>query len=227
MTDYCLTLLRVLLHLGRVGKDTITLKKITQCLPQNHQSKLGQTISELSQLGIIEKVNDAISIKRDRRDDVCRWLDPEPDPIIKSIKPIEDVIPKYLEKTPFLTTEGSHKVKGVIDKYAFHKSRIGSRITVYLVSDNHKKSTINLGSVYEQNSLYRRGLVGIDTTFGTKIFTKAMLNQLGHSIVGNRQPVKALIDIMIYDGFLIKIDEKHFMRTAKEIPSANGLLIEQ
>lgn len=228
MKDYYLTILRVMLYLGRVGKETIAVGQIIAVVPHIAINKINEAIMELVQLGFIDKTTeDRISIKRERRDDVCRLMDPEPDPIIKSIKPIEDIIPKSYDKTPFLITEGSHKVKGVIDKYAFHKNRTDSKIIVYLVSDNQKKSTIRLGSLLDRNSLYRRALLGIDSKFGTKVFTKAMMNQLGSSIVGNRQPTKALIDIMIFDGYLIAIDEKHFMRTPKEIPPANGLTIER
>jgi hypothetical protein len=209
-----------------VGKEFITIEKIISCFPPRYQSRVIPTVDELMKLGIIEKVNGGISIKRDRRDDVCRLMDPAPDPIIKSIKPIEDTIPKSFDKTPFLVTEGGHKVKGVIDKYAFHKNRFDSKIIVYLVSDNQKKSTIRLGSLSDRNSLYRRAILGIDSKFGTKVFTKAMMNQLGSDIVGNRQPTKALIDIMIYDGYVISIDDKHFMRTSKEVPPVNGLTIE-
>lgn len=228
MTDYCLTILRILLYLGRVGKDTITVSHLISFMPQKTAMKISNTIAELAHLGLIERTaEDRISIRRERRDDVCRLMDPEPDPIIKSIKPIEDTIPKSFEKTPFLVTEGGHKVKGVVDKYAFHKNRFDSKIIVYLVSDNQKKSTIRLGTLTDRNSLYRRALLRIDSTFGTKVFTKAMMNQLGSDIVGNRQPTKALIDIMIYDGYVIPIDDKHFMRTSKEAPPANGLTIER
>lgn len=227
MPDFCLTLLRILLHLGRVGKEFISIEKITSCFPPRYQSRVLPTINELIKLDIIEKLNGGIAIKRERRDDVCRLMDPEPDPIIKSIKPIEDTIPKSFNKTPFLVTEGGHKVKGVIDKYAFHKNKYDSKIVVYLVSDNQKKNTIHLGAVDENNSLYRNALIKIDEIFGTRVFTKADMNQLGQKIVGNRQPTKALIDIMIYDGFVIQIDEKHFMRTSKGVPPANGLIIER
>jgi hypothetical protein len=217
-----------MLHLGRVGKDTISIKKITVCIPQEQRPKVTATITELLKLEIIDKTpDDKISIRRERRDDVCRLLDPVPDPVIKSIKPIEETIPRSFENTPFLVTHGSHRVKGVIDTYAFHKSKSNSKIVVYLVSDNRKKSTINLGSIHHRNSLYRRGLLAVDTKFGTKVFTKAMMNQLGPSIVGNRQPTKALIDIMIYEGYLIQIDEKRFMRTPKPPPAEEGLVIER
>jgi hypothetical protein len=217
-----------MLHLGRVGKDTISIKKITMCIPQEQRSKVVSTVNELLKLEIIEKTaDDKISIRRERREDVCRLLDPVPDPVIKSIKPIEETIPRAFESTPFLVTEGSHQVKGVIDTYAFHKSKSDSKIVVYLVSDNRKKNTIHLGSIRHRNSLYRRGLLGIDAKFGTKVFTKAMMNQLGSAIVGNRQPTKALIDIMIHEGYLIQIDEKHFMRTPKQPPPEEGLIIER
>ena len=228
MTDYCLTMLRILFYLGRVGKETITVNKILSCMPVAVATRIRDTITDLVRLEFIEKTpDDRISIRRERRDDVCRLMDPEPDPAIKSIKPIEDTIPKSFDKTPFLVTEGGHKVKGVVDKYAFHKNKFDSSIIVYLVSDNQKKSTIKLGNLTDRTSLYRRALLGIDSKFGTNVFTKAMMNQLGSVIVGNRQPTKALIDIMIFDGYIIQIDDKHFMRTSKNAPLTNGLIIER
>lgn len=228
MVDESILILRVMLQLGRVGKDTISLKKLISCIPKEYRARFTPTFNDLLKLDIIEKTpEDNISIKRDRREDVCRLLDPVPDPAIKSIKPIEESISKGFEIEPFLVTHGSHSVKGVVDTYAFHRSKFDSRIVVYLVSDNRKKSTIHLGSIHQRHSLYRRSLLGIDENFQTKIFTKAMMNQLGPTIVGNRQPTKALIDIMIHEGYLIKTDEKHFMRTPKPPPPEEGLTIER
>ena len=228
MTNYNLTVLRVLLHLGRVGKDSITISNIVNCVPKRNSAKLKEAIDELTHHGFIDRVSyDRISIKRERRDDVCRLVDPEPDQIIKNIKPIEETMSNEYEKKPFLITTGGHKVKGVINKYTFHKSKHNSNIVVYLVSNNQKKSTIQLGSICDRNSLYRKALIGIDSKFGNQSFTKAMMNQLGSSIVGNRQPTKALIDIMIYEGYLIQTDSKYFVRAPKLIPEANGLIIER
>lgn len=227
MKNYALTVLRFLFYLGRVDKDSIRTKHLISCMPVGTTKKTRAAITELLRQGFIEKTaNDEISIRRERRKDVCKLMNPESDPVIRSMKPIEDIIPKSFAKTPFLITQGSHKVKGIIDKYAFYKNETTSEIIVYLVSDNQKKSTIRLGALADKNSLYRRALLGIDSTFGTKVFTKAMMNKLGSSIVGNRQPTKALIDIMIFDGYLISNDTKYFIRTSKKVLPANGLTVE-
>ena len=59
--------------------------------------------------------------------------------------------------------------------------------------------------------------------FGVLGFTKAQIRELGSNIVGNRQPVKALIDLLEYEGFIDKIDKKHYRRTEKKIPPSNGI----
>jgi len=115
-------------------------------------------------------------------------------------------------------------VKGVTDTYSFHKKRYDANyIVVFLVSNNQKKNTIHLGSIYDKNSLYRRALEGVDKKFANRVFTKAMMNELGKDIVGNRQPPKALIDIMRHEGYIIPIDEKHFQRTVKQIPQERSI----
>jgi len=227
VNEHYFSILRRLYLLRRIGENDIVLERILgPFAPSGDLMKAKQALDELVKLGLIikPKSRDRISINPEHYTDVIRLLDPEPDPAIKNIKPLEDAIPKTYHKVPFLTTAGSHRVKGTIDTYSFHRKRSDpDYIVVFLVSDNQKKSTIHLGSIYDLKSLYRKALLGIDKKFGGTIFTKAMMNDLGKEIVGNRQPPKALIDMMIFDGFVIPKDGKHFQRTVKEIPSAKSI----
>ena len=47
MTDYCLTILRVLLYLGRVGKNAIRVDHLVTFVPNRFTSKILSTITEL------------------------------------------------------------------------------------------------------------------------------------------------------------------------------------
>jgi len=228
VNDHYFAILRRLFILRRVGNNDIVLERVLGPFgPSGSMKKAKLAINELRKFGLVisPKSEDRISINPDRLEDVIRLLDPEPDPAIKNIKPLEDSIPKTYHKVPFLTTEGSHRVKGVTDTYSFHKSRSNNDyIVVFLVCDNQKKNTIHIGSIYDPKSLYRRALLGLHSKFKQRVFTKALMSELGKEIVGNRQPPKALIDIMIYDGFVIPVvDEKHFQLTSKPVPQEKSI----
>lgn len=226
MNEHYSGILRRLYILRKIGDNGIVLEKILgPFAPSGDSKKAKLALEELKQLGlVISQTEDRISLNPDRYNDIIRLLDPEPDPIIQNIKPFEESIPKNYHRVPFLTTEGSHMVKGVIDTYSFHKNRSDPEdIVVFLLADYQKKNTIHLGKISDPKSLYRRALLGIEKKFGSRVFTKAMMNELGKEIVGNRQPPKALIDMMIHEGYVIPIDEKHFQRTVKPIPPEKGI----
>lgn len=227
MNKHHLPILRRLFLLRKVADDDITLELILgPFVPTGDIHKARKALDELRKLGLVisPKSEERISINPERFNDVARLLDPTIDSTVKNIIPLEEAIPKIYHKVPFLTTEGSHRVRGVTDTYSFHRKRSDPNyVVVFLISDNQKKTTIHLGSIYDKNSLYRRALVGIEQKFRRSVFTKAMMNELGKEIVGNRQPPKALIDMMIYDGYVIPIDEKHFQRTVKPIPPEKSI----
>ena len=167
---------------------------------------------------------DMVAINPKRYQDIKRMINPDADPFIKELKPIEDQLPKGYSKRPFLTTKGSHPVKGVSDSYYFHKKVSNEdHIIVFLISDGKFKNPIHIGSIYDVNSLYRKTILKIDKIFGVKGFTKAQMRELGSEIVGNRQPIKALIDLLEHEGFIDKINKEHYRRTEKKIPAAKTL----
>ena len=227
MNEHYFSILRRLFILRRIGPNDIVLERILGPFgPSGDLNKAKIALDELRKFGLVisPSSENRISINPDRYNDVINLLNPETDPIIKNIKPLEESIPKNFHRVSFLTTEGAHRVKGIIDVYSFHRNRSDrDDIVVFLVVDNQKKSTIHLGSIYDPKSLYRRALLGIEGKFGHTVFTKAMMIELGKDIVGNRQPPKALIDMMIFDGYVIPIDEKHFQRTVKPIPPERGI----
>lgn len=163
-------------------------------------------------------------INPERYQDIKRMVNPDADPFVKEVKPIEDQIPTGYEERPFLITKGSHMVKGVKDSYYFYKKLSNKNyVSVFLISDGKFKNSICIGSLYTNNSLHRKTISGMDKKFGVRGFTKAQMRELGSDIVGNRQPVKALIDLLEYEGFIDKIDKKHYRRTEKKIPPARTL----
>lgn len=192
-------------------KDLIERNYVQRRIPTNYESLKNMSI-------------DLVAINPERYQDIKRMVNPDVDSFIKEVKPIEDQLPKGYEERPFLTTKGSHMVKGVRDSYYFYKKSLDENyVSVFLISDGKLKNRIHIGSIYENNSLYRKTISGIDKKFGVLGFTKAQIRELGSDVVGNRQPVKALIDLLEHEGFIDKIDKKHYRRTEKKVPTVRTL----
>lgn len=225
MTEYQFAILWRLLCLGGRACKWILSDIIINAFPSEYHKKARGDLKDLITKNYVrENSSNQISINPERFEDVKRLVNPDADPFIKEIKPIEDQIPEGYEPRPYLTTKGSHRVKGVIDTYCFYRKIADQNYFVaFLISDGKIKSTINLGSIFSSDSLYRRALEKIDKIFGTRGFTKAQLRELGADIVGNRQPIKALVDLMVKEGYLMQTDPKRWERTAKIIPSASTI----
>jgi hypothetical protein len=225
-----------LLSLGGIECKPVDSKIIVNGFPDTHIKNAKKELRDLVERNYVQRrvpTNDEalknpsidlVAINPERYQDIKRMVNPDADPFIKEVKPIEDQIPDGYEERPFLTTKGSHMVRGVKDSYYFYrKTSDENYVSVFLISDGKLKNRIHIGSIYENNSLHRRTILGMDKKFRVIGFTKAQMRELGSDIVGNRQPVKALIDLLEYEGFIDKIDKTHYRRTEKQVPTARTL----
>ncbi len=152
--------------------------------------------------------------------DVKNLLNPS-EHIIKDKPPLEDFLDPSYEKRPFHITEGDHTVKGVRAKYRYHTHlNDPSRIICYVVVEGEKKSAIEFGSFNNPESLLSKAVRRIDTKFKGQPFTKPDLYGLGKDIEGNRQPPKAIIDMLLHFGYIIQQGKRHYQRTTKKLPQA-------
>ncbi len=225
MSEYQFAILWRLLCLGGRACKWILSDIIINAFPSEYHKKARSELKELvTKNYVLQNTSNQICINPERFEDVKRLVNPDADPFIKEIKPIEDQIPEGYEPRPYFTTKGSHRVKGVIDNYCFYRKTTDQNYFVaFLISDGKIKSTINLGSIFSSDSLYRRALEKIDKLFGRRGFAKAQLREFGADIVGNRQPIKALIDLMVKEGYLMQTDTKHWERTPQVIPAAHTI----
>lgn len=106
---------------------------------------------------------------------------------------------KYVFKT-----ESDRKTNGKNGIYAFFLHEKNCTYLCFIISPNGKFSRINLGSIKDPNSMIRNVLDNLPET----PFIKAQLNPVLNSrIVENRQPLKAVIDILVNNN-LVKVTEK-------------------
>lgn len=226
--EFHLPILKVLFYMGCINEKVIDLCLVIGKFPEHVQHKARIAMTELIAWGYVDckttTKGDLISLSMDRLEDVRRWINPNPNVVVEDNKPLEDYLPKEYERNPILVTKGDHEVKGVSIAYRFHrkKSDPTSR-KVFLDANGKRRPSITLGSIHDPNSLYRKGVEGIQNLCAYTVFTKAKLNELGDEIVGNRQPIKVLIDIMIFDGYLIQVADDHYQRTIKQIPPLQSI----
>lgn len=168
---------------------------------------------------------DQIAINPTALHDVKQILNPLTADKLKDGPPLEESMNPAFEKKPFHRTYGEKTVKGVNALYSFHKKADGDGkineddpILAYVVTEGGKKSPIHLGAIAESGSLLRTAVERMDSMFKGQPFTKPHVYSLGKDIEGNRQPPKAIIDMLIYFGYVIPVGEKHFQRTNKQLP---------
>lgn len=154
--------------------------------------------------------------------DITQLLNPD-NAIKRDKPPIEDSLNAKYEKRPFHSTFGDKEVKGVKARYSYHKGLTdSSQIICYVIADGEKKSAIELGSFTDSTSLLVKATTRIDEEFKGRPFTKPDLYKLGKDIEGNRQPPKAIVDMLMFYGYLVEIKPRLYQRTDKKL-SSNGL----
>ena len=126
-------------------------------------------------------------------------------------RPISD-----LKTQPITVTRGEKIVKGAAAEYRYHESAAEPGLYACLVSVRNQQHKIVLGSFSDPDSLLARAVRGLDSIKPT--FTKADLNSLGPQIVGNKQPVHAIVDMLCKFGYMRSAGGKKYARTSKQLP---------
>ncbi len=100
--------------------------------------------------------------------------------------------------------ESSKEVLGVRGNYLYYKNKDGDWIC-YIMARSSRPTRINIGNLSDPKSPLRVVLKSLPSN----IFHKAQLNEiLPPGLVENRQPIKAVIDVLEYEKFLKKTEKK-------------------
>jgi len=132
--------------------------------------------------------------------------------------PYEDQIPSEYNKKPLLTAKGEKEIHHKVSEYWFcSKVAQPDYVTCFVFHDGDLTQTIHLGSLSNFGSLVSQALRHIDNLFGTNAFKKSdIVHKLPPEIVGNRRPVKAITEYLVYAKYLLALEKKnHFQRTGK------------
>ena len=100
--------------------------------------------------------------------------------------------------------QSSKEVLGVRGNYLYYKNKKGQWIC-YIMARSDKPTKIKIGSFSEPKS----PLCVVLRSIPSRIFHKSQLNEILPSrLVENRQPIKAVIDVLEYEGFLKNTGKK-------------------
>lgn len=115
---------------------------------------------------------------------------------------ISTVTPKGFKYV--FSTQSSKEVLGVRGNYLYYKNKNGRWICC-IMARSSKPTRINIGILSDPKSPLSIVLNAIPD----RIFHKAQLNEILPSrLVENRQPIKAVIDVLEYEGFLRNTGKK-------------------
>jgi len=120
----------------------------------------------------------------------------------------------------YKTTSAAKAIRGVKGKYRIYKNLEGDFLA-FAVGPSGKAYRINLGNLSDGDSKIRRVLDEIPN----KSFHKAFFNdKLPQVIIENRQPIKAALDVLEEEGFVMKTGNhvgisEEYIKTSKKKPS--------
>lgn len=217
-----LTILRKIYFLCCVeGKRTLK-ENIIKKLPIQNRPQGGKAFDELVRRNLLtlkrSSKGELVSLNSGNIRDVRQFLDPGIPENTKDKPPIEDSINSRYDKRPFHFAYGDKTVRGINAKYSYHKNLSDpTTIIAYVIVDGEIKNVIDLGS-FNKESLLSKAIRRIDEKYGGRLFTKADVYSLGKDIEGNRQQPKAVIDMLLFYGYIIQTQKRYYQRTNKALP---------
>lgn len=220
---YDKTVLRRLFNTRCIGGKHTSRESVLKGFRKNERGKGKKSIDVLIRRNLIipktTSYGEQISLNPNLTRDILQIINPNENFV--DTAPYEDSLKSNYDKQPFKETSGDKMIKGIKAKYAYHKNLYDPNVILcYLSTNGIKKRNIDLGSFYNPESRLSKSVIGIDLHFKDKAFTKADLVILGKEIVDNRQPVHAIIDMLLHFGYIDKVAKKQYKRTEKKLPKA-------
>ena len=216
MNKYEIAILRILLK----NQSAIQKRSLVNGFPNVCRNKVLAAITKLQDLDYIH-LNFITSgyvyvLNKTMKEDAKRLV--SRDYAAQRVEtPREDLIPNVYKKKPLFTSKGEKLIHGNVSDYSFHtRKNKKDEVMCYVFNKHGISNRINLGSLFDGQSMISIALKTIDEKFGKNPFLKHELkNTLPQEIAGNRQPVKAITEYLCYEKFLVRLSGSKFQRTGK------------
>jgi hypothetical protein len=217
-TKFHTVVLRVAYNKGCIEPKYCDKTSLLDGLPSHEVIKAYEDLVKWNYLKPIAG-KDKISLNPYQIREIRQILNPSIPDEVKDKPPLEYSYDSAYEKQPFYKAKGDKRVRGKYGIYSYHKNRFDeTSLIAFVIVDGEKKGSIKLGSFFDKNSLLSKALKRIDEKYGTQQFSKADLASLRKGIEGNRQPPKAIIDMLLYHGYILCKGNKYYERTEKQLP---------
>ena len=214
-------ILRISYNMGCLGERYCTKPSILMGLPVSEGNRAYQDLVRWDYLkGRRGSENEElVSLNPTQIQEVRQLLNPRTPDAVKDKPPVEYSYDSKYEQRPFHKTKGDKRVRGTYGIYSYHKNHSDPTILIaYIIVDGERRGTIKLGSFFDKNSLLSNAIKKIDEKYWFRQFSKADLRSLGRDIEGNRQPPKAIIDMLLYHGYIAQMENRYYERTEKQLP---------
>ncbi len=221
-TRYHVAILERLYNLRCIGGKHTSRENALRGFPKSERGEGSDALEDLVRRNYIilkrTSYGDQIFLNLQHIQDIKRILNPGTS-IALDKPPIEESLNTRYDKRPCHTSLGDKLVKGIRAKYSYHRGLSdSSKFIAYVIVDGEKKSSFELGSTNEKESILSKTVRGLDAKFGKRVFTKPDLYSLGKDIEGNRQLPKAIVDVLIIEGYVEQIGKRKYQRTNKQLP---------
>ena len=214
------TILRRLWNIKCIGGKHTSRENTLRAFPKSKRDKGKTAIDELIRRNLIipkpTTYREQIALNSRLIRDIRQIINPSEE---FNDGVYEDSLKTNYSKQSFKETSGDKMVKGIQARYAYHQNLYDPNILIcYLSVSGIKKRNIDLGSFHNPESLLAKTVTGIDFYFKDEAFSKADLTILGKEIVENRQPIHAIIDMLLHFGYIDQVTKKQYTRTNKKLP---------
>ena len=212
--------MRKLYYSNCIGERHTSKEDALKSIAKSERGQAASAYDDLRKWGFLQikrtGYGEHVSLYHSRLPDVQALINPNPELAVKDRPPLESTMDKDYEAMPFLET---YSEKG--GKYTYHNARDGSeKIKAYISGEGENVYPINIGGSTESDSLIVKAVKRIDEKFPGRAFERAEMYDLGRDIVGNKQPIKAILDVLLYHNYIIEVHTNYYKRTTKQLPKS-------
>lgn len=221
---------RIILRVYGAGRffrsPEYTLDQIVLGFPDFLQGEARQEVFRMVEELILLKVPDHDGfVVNPNKIELVRWF---LSPRLAAAQPVRQFVPEGFDKDPVFEREGAKDTNGVKSKYYYYRSSNDPYNFCVLIQSkiNKRPEKHDLGSVSNPDAPIRIVLRAIDTKLTKSRFKKADLNTLvDNAIVENRQPIKTIIDVLEFLGYIEKVPSasgisREYQRISKHPPDS-------
>jgi hypothetical protein len=229
LDKYHLSILTHLFNHGYIGGRHTSKDNVVKNFRKSDRGNARNAFEQLVKWNLIllkkTSAGEHIMLNPSRIYDIKSIISPQSQGIIDK-SPVVDLVDPDYEKKAFHITEAQRSIKGVHSKYSYHRQIADATcIKVYIFNEKGENVyKVLLDSFGDPTSLLHKSIKRIDDLFNGKAFSRPEMNELGRDIIGNKQQLKAILDMLLFYKYVIPLEPleegTYYLRTTKALPKS-------